>query len=186
VGLTDAPADMFGKVMSVPDALMVKYYRLATPLPVAEVDDLEAGLADGALDPAVTKRRLAREIVALYHTTAAAEDAEAAFDRVFKRHEAPDDIPRRDRMQVHAEYLAEDGRTAEAIAWDPKAPCYLPRLLKVLGLVASASEGRRKIDEGGVRLDGVQLEKGAYELTWAEVVGRTWQVGRLKWVAIAG
>lgn len=186
VGLTDAPADMFGKVMSVPDALMVKYYRLATPLPVAEVDDLEAGLADGALDLAVTKRRLAREIVALYHTTAAAEDAEAAFDRVFKRHEAPDDIPRRDRMQVHAEYLAEDGRTAEAIAWDPKAPCYLPRLLKVLGLVASASEGRRKIDEGGVRLDGVQLEKGAYELTWAEVVGRTWQVGRLKWVAIAG
>jgi tyrosyl-tRNA synthetase len=184
VGLTDAPADMFGKVMSVPDALMVKYYRLATPLPVAEVDDIEAGLAAGTLDPAKTKRRLAREIVSVYNGTEAATDAEAEFDRVFKRHEAPDDVPRFDRLEVLADYEAEDGGTPTG-GWDPSAPCYVPRLLKVIGLVGSASQGRRKIDEGGVKVDGVALGKGGYQLTWGDVSGRLWQVGRMKWAEIA-
>ena len=67
IGLTDEPADMFGKVMSIPDELMVKYFRLCTPLEVSEVEQIEAGLADGTLHPNATKRRLAREIVALYH-----------------------------------------------------------------------------------------------------------------------
>ncbi len=84
---------MFGKVMSIPDELMVKYFRLCTPLEVSEVDAIEAGLTAGALHPNATKRRLAREIVTLYHDADAAVAAEEAFDRVFKQHEMPEDIP---------------------------------------------------------------------------------------------
>ena len=89
VGLTDEPADMFGKIMSIPDELMPKYYRLATALPVAEVDEIEAGLAAGKLDPNQSKRRLAREIIKIYHDEQAAADAEEQFDRVFKAHGVP-------------------------------------------------------------------------------------------------
>jgi tyrosyl-tRNA synthetase len=136
VGLTDAADDMFGKVMSVPDALMVKYFRLAT-------------------------RRLAREIVTLYHGADAATAAEEAFDRVFKRHEAPEDIP----------------EVPVALA----ATVYVPGLLKELGLVDSAGEGRRQIDQGAVRVDGAVLGAGTYELAADALSGRVVQVGKRRY-----
>ena len=80
VGLTDDANDMFGKVMSIPDELMVKYYRLASTLSVAEIDQLEADLKADKLHPNKVKRALARNIVAAYHDEAAAEQAEADFD----------------------------------------------------------------------------------------------------------
>ena len=89
IGLTDAPDDMFGKVMSIPDELMVKYFRLCTPLPVDEVDADRAGAGGRLAHPNAVKRRLAREIVALYHGADAAVAAEEAFDRVFKRTRCP-------------------------------------------------------------------------------------------------
>ena len=185
IGLTDAPADMFGKVMSDPrradgEVLPARDRRC----PWTRSTTSRRASAAGALHPTETKRRLAREIVSLYHGTEAAAEAEAAFDRVFKRHEAPDDVPRFGQHEVFAGYEAEDG-CAPTGGWDPSAACYVPRLLKVIGLVASASEGRRKIDEGGVKVDGIALAKGAYQLTWGEVSGRLWQVGRMKWAAIA-
>ncbi len=67
IGLTDEPDDMFGKVMSIPDELMIKYYRLCTPLAVDEIEALESALAAGSEHPNAVKRRLGREIVALYH-----------------------------------------------------------------------------------------------------------------------
>ena len=84
VGLTDDANDMFGKVMSIPDELMVKYYRLASTLSVAETDQLEADLKADKLHPNKVKRALARNIVAAYHDEAAAEQAEADFDLKFK------------------------------------------------------------------------------------------------------
>ena len=132
IGLTDAPADMFGKVMSIPDALMLKYFRLATALPVEEVDRHRGRPAlRRTADPAPTKRRLAREIVALYHGEPAAEEAEAAFDRVFKQRAVPDDVPAFDKLEVLAAYHDND----LLAAWDPAADCYIPGLLKELGLV---------------------------------------------------
>jgi tyrosyl-tRNA synthetase len=169
IGLTDEPADMFGKVMSVPDALMVKYYRLATPLSVAEVDALEDGLARGTADPAQAKRRLAREIVGLYHGNEAAAGAEDAFDRVFKRHEAPEEIP----------VFALDA--LECLRDDV---VYLPGALKEMGLAPTSSEARRLIDQGGVRADGVALEAGRYEYPRTELAGRTFQVGKRRWARI--
>ena len=182
VGLTDSPADMFGKVMSVPDALMPKYFRLATALSVEEADRIEAALADGRADPASTKRRLAREIVMLYHGEPAADGAEAEFDRVFKEHAAPEAIPQFDRMAVFVACHEND----LLVKWQPEEACYVPRLLKELGLVPTSSEGRRKIDEGAVRLGGEVLPKGGYEMPWHAAVGKPWQVGRRRWAQVSG
>jgi len=161
IGLTDAPDDMFGKVMSIPDELMMKYYRLATPVDVDEIDRIEAALANGGEHPNAVKRRLAREIVALYRGAEAAVAAEAAFDRVFKRGEVPADI------------------AEVAIALSD--PVYLPGLLKELGLVPSTGEGRRQIDQGAVKVEGEPIVAGTYELPRDAVAGRVVQVGKRRY-----
>lgn len=170
VGLTDEPADMFGKIMSIPDELMPKYYRLATALPVAEVDEIEAGLAAGELDPNQSKRRLAREIIKIYHDEQAAADAEEQFDRVFKAHGVPEDI------EVFDIALEDDSE---------KGGVYLPKLLADLKLVASGGEGRRMIDQGGVKVNGEVVAKGAYHMPASELTGATLQVGKRKWARLA-
>ena len=170
VGLTDEPADMFGKIMSIPDELMPKYYRLATALPVAEVDEIEAGLAAGKLDPNQSKRRLAREIIKIYHDEQAAADAEEQFDRVFKAHGVPEDI------EVFDIALEDDPE---------KGGVYLPKLLADLKLVASGGEGRRMIDQGGVKVTGEVVATGAYHMPASELTGATLQVGKRKWARLA-
>ena len=170
VGLTDEPADMFGKIMSIPDELMPKYYRLATALPVAEVDEIEAGLAAGELDPNQSKRRLAREIIKIYHDEQAAADAEEQFDRVFKAHGVPEDI------EVFDIALEDDSE---------KGGVYLPKLLADLKLVASGGEGRRMIDQGGVKVNGEVVAKGTYHMPASELSQATLQVGKRKWAKLA-
>jgi tyrosyl-tRNA synthetase len=160
IGLTDAPDNMFGKVMSIPDKLMPKYFRLCTALSVDEVEAVEQALADGSEHPNLVKRRLGREIVSLYHGSDEAPMAEAAFDRVFKDHLAPEDVP-----AIPVE-LADD--------------VYLPGLLQELGLVGSAGEGRRMIDQGGIKLEGEQLEPRVYTYARARVDGCLLQVGKRK------
>lgn len=164
IGLTDEPAEKFGKVMSIPDELMVKYYRLCTALPVEEIDAIEADLEQGRVHPNATKRRLAREIVAIYDSAEAAIDAEASFDRLFKEHQAPEDIP---------EFAIEQADTV-----------HLPALLKEVGLAASTSEARRLIDGGGLRVDGVAVEAGAYDLEWSAVAGAVLQAGKRRFARV--
>lgn len=166
VGLTDAPEQMFGKLMSIPDELMVKYYRLCTSLPVTEIDDIEAGLESGAAHPNETKRRLAREIVTLYHDEAAALEAEEAFDRVFKRGELPEDVP------------------VARVPWSD--PAHMPALLKSAGLAPTTSEARRLIDGGALRIDGeaVGIGNGVYDLPWSDVAGRVVQLGKRRFARI--
>lgn len=170
VGLTDESADMFGKIMSIPDELMPKYYRLATALSVAEVDEIEAGLTAGELDPNQSKRRLAREIIKIYHDEQAAVDAEEQFDRVFKAHGVPEDI------EVFDIALEDDPE---------KGGVYLPKLLADLKLVASGGEGRRMIDQGGVKVNGEVVGKSMYHMPASELTGATLQVGKRKWAKLA-
>ena len=127
IGLTDAPDDMFGKVMSVPDTLIVKYYRLASTESVDKIDEIEAGLADGTLDPNKTKRALARNIVAAYYDDAAAQKAEEEFNRVHVAHQVPEDVP---------EFAAD-------LTPNEDGTVYLARLLQQAGMVQTVSEGRR-------------------------------------------
>ncbi len=170
IGLTDAPAEMFGKVMSIPDALMPRYYRLATALSVEEMDEVERALEAGEADPNQAKRRLAREIVAIYHDGDAAVEAEAAFDRQFKNHEAPEDVP---EVQVALDEDADKGGV------------YLPRVLSEAGLAASNGEARRLIDGGGVKVDGAAVPAGAYHVPAADLQGAVVQVGKRKFARLA-
>ncbi|MBI5230584.1 MAG: tyrosine--tRNA ligase [Coriobacteriales bacterium] len=164
IGLTDAPEEMFGKVMSIPDELMVKYYRLATALTVDEVDAIEASLSDGSAHPNQMKRRLAREIVALYHGSNESTTAEEAFDRVFKRHELPEDIP-----EVRVE-LADE--------------VYLPAVMQSAGLASSAGEARRLIDQGGVKLEGAPVAARQYIHARVDIDGVVIQVGKRRYARI--
>jgi tyrosyl-tRNA synthetase len=168
VGITDDPADMFGKLMSIPDALMPRYFYLASTLPVSETDAIAAGLEDVSLHPNAVKRQLAANIVAAYYDEAAAVEAEAAFDRVFKAHEAPEDI-----VEVALSTApGEDGTL------------YVPAVLAELGFAASAGEGRRLIDGGGVKLDGEPIAAKTYNLPAEHLTGVVVSVGKRKFARI--
>ncbi|MBT8247490.1 MAG: tyrosine--tRNA ligase [Acidimicrobiia bacterium] len=162
IGVDDEPADMFGKVMSIPDETMEQYFRLATELPEAEVDALGAGLADGSLHPGDTKRRLGREIVALFYDGGAATDAEEAFDRVFRQKDAPEEVD---------EFGLPDGD-----------PIWLPGVLKDAGLVKSSSEGRRLVAQGAIKIGGHAV--AGEELQRTEIAGQVVQVGKRRFVRL--
>ncbi len=161
IGVDDDPADMFGKVMSIPDEAMEPYFRLATEMAPDDVDELLAGLVDGSAHPGDTKRRLGREIVAQYHDPRAAADAEAAFDRVFREKDAPEEVD---------EFILPDGD-----------PVWLPGVLKDAGLVKSSSEAKRLVAQGAVKIDG---EPVGEELARASVGGRVVQVGKRRFVRL--
>ena len=164
IGLTDAPDDMFGKTMSIPDNMIVRYFRLTSPLPVAEVDQIERDLASGALDPNAAKRRLGREICDLYHGAGAGAQAEEHFNAVFRDHAAPEDV--------------------DEHAVDLSGEVFMPSLLQEVGFTSSNGEGRRLIDGGGVKVDGETLEKGAYTVEGATLDGVILQAGKRRFVRI--
>jgi tyrosyl-tRNA synthetase len=166
IGLDDEPADMFGKVMSIPDPLMVPYFRLVTPVSVDEVDAIANGLQTRSLHPGDTKRRLARTIVALYHGEDAARQAEERFDVQFKQRAVPTDIPEFDLGDTD--------------------PWFLPSLLVAADLVASTSEGRRQVSQGAVRLDGTQLSDPTAKLGRKDLTGRVLSVGKRRFVRLRG
>jgi len=132
IALTDDADNMYGKILSIPDTLMGTYYTHCTNLLAADLQQVEAELAGSEVNARDLKRRLAREVVAIYHGSDAATKAEAAFDRLFIDKGLPDDIP--EHRTVDAEVL-------------------LVQVLKDAGLVASNSEGRRLIAQGGVKWD---------------------------------
>ena len=170
VGLSEPPEEQFGKVMSVPDDVMPTWFRLCTDLEPAELDGIEGGLADGSLRPEVAKRRLAREIVRLYHGEEAADAAEARFDRVHREHELPTDVP---EVELPDEAV-QDGKV------------WLPRLLVVTRLASSNTEARRLIEQRGVRIDGEPVTDPDAELRRPDLVGRVVQVGRRRFVRLTG
>ncbi len=168
VGLTDEANDMFGKVMSIPDELMVKYYRLASTLPVAEIDKIEQGLAADQLHPNKVKRALAKNIVAAYYDEDAAVEAEAAFDRLFKQHETPEDVP-----TYEADLTPND-----------EGKVYLAKLLAEAKLCSSVGEARRLIDGGGVKVNGEAVPAKEYNVEPSTLAGATIQVGKRKFVKL--
>lgn len=146
IGLTDEPADMFGKVMSVEDGVMPQWFRLLTRLPEEEVAALLAG------HPRDAKARLAEEIVRTFHGREAAGAARAAFDRRFRDKELPEEIPER--------------------PWPSStrgASLPLANLLRELGLAASTSEARRHIEGRGVRVNGEVVSDPARSYTEADL-----------------
>ena len=168
IGLTDAPNDMFGKVMSIPDELMVKYYRLASTVPVDQIDAIEKGLAADEIHPNRCKRDLAQNIVAAYYDEEAAKEAEAAFDRQFKQHEVPEDIP---------EFAAD-------LTPNEEGTVYLAKLIADSGLTKSTGDARRMIDQGGVKINGEAVAAKAYNVAPSTLEGAVIQVGKRKFVRL--
>ncbi len=137
IPLNSTPEDMYGKVMSIPDAAMGQFARLVTRWLPAEVTAFEAGLKSGSVHPRDAKMKLAHEITATYYSESQAEQAQEAFVRLFQQGQIPADMP---------EYNLQPGETALDV-------------LLAAGLVASKSEGRRMFEQKGVKLDGEVLEK---------------------------
>jgi tyrosyl-tRNA synthetase len=163
IGLDDAPADMYGKVMSIPDALMPNYYTLLTDTSAGEIASIEAGLAGkskGKFNPMETKKRLARSVVALLHGDAAATEAQLEFERVFQRREDP--------VENATEFAAIPG------------PTDVSQLLVAAGIASSRSEARRLVSQGGVEVDGAKVETPQVELKDGSLV----RVGRHRFLRI--
>ncbi len=159
VGVTDAPVEMFGKLMSVSDELMWKYYLLLTDRTSAEVDALKEQVAAGTLHPRQTKVDLARSIVAEFHDQAAADAAAAEFDRVHARGELPSDLK------------------GFAVDFGGEPTRGLARVIVDAGLARSTSEAARKIQQGGVRLNGDRVADAKHRLEPKDLP-LTMQVGR--------
>ena len=168
IGLTDEPSDMFGKVMSIPDELMVTYYRLASTEFVSAIDEIEAGLANDELHPNKVKRALARNIVAAYYDEDRANAAEEQFDLVFKKHDVPDDI---------AEYTPDLTTNEEGLV-------YLAKIIHDAGLAQSVGEARRLIDGGGVKLNGDAVAPKAYNVEPEKLKDCVLQVGKRKFIKL--
>jgi tyrosyl-tRNA synthetase len=170
VAITDPPDEMFGKLVRVSDGLIGDYRRLTLDFfsDPAEADRVAEGLAAGALDPWAEKRRLAREVVDLYHGSGRGASAEARFESVHREHELPSEVEERQIPK---------GAVREGSVW-------VPRLLVSLGLASSNGQARQLIGQGGVRLDGRVLDDPASELSVAELRGATLQVGRRRFVRL--
>ncbi|OAQ19988.1 tyrosine--tRNA ligase [Thermosulfurimonas dismutans] len=143
VGIMEPPQEMFGKLMSISDDLMWRYYELLTDIPLDEVERLKQAVAEGREHPKEVKKRLAMLIVAQFHSEAAAREAAEEFERVFARKEIPKDIP--------------EVEVSPGVIW-------LPQLLKEKGFTKSTSEAKRLITQGAVKLmDGEALRDENFE-----------------------
>ncbi|MCX7909386.1 MAG: tyrosine--tRNA ligase [Ignavibacteria bacterium] len=138
IALTDSPRDMFGKVMSIPDELIVKYFKYATFPKLEDASKFESELESGKLHPRDAKIETAKRIVSLYYSTEEAEKAHQEFEKVFSKKEAPDEI---DTVKVNFE--------------DSVQP--LVEVLVSVGLAPSKKEARRLIEQGGVYVDGNRI-----------------------------
>jgi tyrosyl-tRNA synthetase len=170
IGITDPPDEMFGKLARVPDELIPTYRLLALDFfrDPTEAERVEKGLEDRSLEAWDEKRRLAREVVDLYHGQGSGAGAEERFERVHRERELPEEVP---NLAIPPD-LVLDGRV------------YLPKLLAVLGLADSNSHARRLIEQGGVRLDGQPVDGEALELPANELKGRVLQVGRRRFARL--
>jgi len=162
VGITDVPNEMFGKLMSISDELMWRYFELLSFKSVAEIEALQQSAADG-MNPRDIKFLLGRELVARFHGAAAAEDANNSFIERFKDKKIPDDI-------AEVTVQSQDGRLG------------LAQLLREAQLVSSAAEGFRMIQQGAVRIDGERVEDRQCEI----LAGRThvYQVGKRRFARV--
>jgi tyrosyl-tRNA synthetase len=169
VGIAEPPNEQFGKLMSIADHLMPQYFALTTGWGPDRVEEVTSKLEVAeAGERAELKRLLARTVVDLYHGPGAGERAEAEFDRVFREGEAPSDVP---EVIVSLGEL-HDGRIEVA------------QLLKLAKLVPSTREGRRKIEQESVSLDGRLVSDPKKSLTADELDGRLLQIGKRGWARL--
>lgn len=161
IGIDEEPKEMYGKAMSIPDELMMRYFMLVTDMPIEDQEDMEKRLESGELHPRDAKMQLARTIVRLYHGEEAALEAEEEFKRVFQQRALPTDIP---------EYAMDA----------PTEPIFVPQFCTDAGLTASNGEARRSIKAGAFKVNGEKYTEENLKLEDGMII----QVGKRKYVKI--
>ncbi len=138
IGLNESPKEIFGKSLRIPDSLIYQYFELATNVSSDDLKEIRNHLSEATANPRDIKRRLARTLVAMYHSAEAAEKAEKEFDKIFIEKSVPDEIE---------EYHLKAGNGVQTVV----------ALLTAAKLAASRGEARRLIEQGGVSIDGERV-----------------------------
>jgi len=159
IGVHEDAHEMFGKTMSIPDELIIRYFELVTRVPMDEIRAMQKAMEDGSMNPRDAKIRLAREIITMYHDAQAADEAEKRFKLVFSQGSIPEDIP---------EVVEEQEQV------------WLPKFLHDHKLVASTSEGRRMLQQDAVRVNGQKYSEENLAVEDNMVI----QVGKRKFIRI--
>jgi len=165
IGINESPSEIFGKVMSISDELMWRYYELLTDRSMEEIETLRQSTARGERNPRDVKVELAKSIIGDFHSPADAQNAEEEFNRIFKSKQAPEKIE---------EVSVESG------LWK------LPRLLVDSGLAPSMAEARRLIEQGGVSVEGEKHSRADVELSLSPELAILIQVGKRKFLRVRG
>lgn len=168
VGIMETPDTMYGKLMSISDGLMRDYFVLCTDVALSEIDLLLSDAESGKSNPKDAKRRLAREIVTLYHSSEAADAADSQWHKIHSEGEAPTDIP----VVELASNLAVDGKI------------WVCKLLVASGISKSNGEARRLIEQGGALLDGVKLTDPSAELPIDTLEGAVLRAGPRRYLRV--
>ena len=165
IGIDEPPAEMFGKVMSVSDQLMWRYYELLTDLTVDEIKLRRSSAEAGTRNPRDLKVELAKRIIADFHSPQAAQAAEDEFNRVFRNKDVPDEV---------------EERTVASQTWP------LTRMLLEVQLAASMAEARRLIEQGGVRVDGERISRADAKVDVSAERALLVQVGKRRFLRVRG
>lgn len=166
IGINEPPQVMYGKVMSIPDNLMIRYFELVTDVPLNEIGKIKIDLENNNIHPRDVKKRLAREIVQLYHGHSASLIAEEEFEKVFKKKLHPEEIK---------ELVLKKDNLKEGKIW-------ITELIAMSNLVSSKSEARRLIKQGGVRINGEKVSDPNFDLTVEE--GMILKIGKLNFIKL--
>ena len=170
IALKDAPRDMFGKTMSLPDSAIVDYFDLLTDVTDTEIGEMRQQMAEETVNPIELKKQLGLYLVRQFHDADSANEAQSYFERVVQSRETPADIPNLNANDFKESLDFQDG----------KFVANLPSLFSAAGFIDSSSEGRRLIAQGAVTIDGVRVE----ELTSIVAEGSIFKIGKRKWVRI--
>jgi len=162
IGVDEAPAETFGKIMSIPDEVMLDYFRLLTRLDSSEIESIGKDMERGKLNPSLAKRRLGKIIIGYLHSEDAAVKAEDDFDLVFKSKEIPDDI---EEYPINSRII-KDGRI------------WIVKILVDTGIAGSNGEARRLIRQGAIKIEGSKINDDSLELEAGKLDGKILQKGK--------
>lgn len=162
IGIDESPNEMYGKAMSIPDELMVKYFELVTDFSLEQLETMKHDLTSGDLHPRDAKMLLGKTIVRMYHGEEAAEKAEQHFVSVFQQGAVPEELP--------------------VVEWKGSKEVLITDLLVELQMLSSKSEARRMIANRGVKLNGEKVEEVALQVSMTD--GLVVQVGKRKFAKI--
>ena len=162
IGVSERPSEIFGKMMSIPDNIMIDYFKLLTDLDTFEINSIEDDMRSEKINPSLIKRRLSKIIISYLHSGADAEEAEKNFDLIFKRKEIPEEIE---------EFLIKNNEIDSDAVW-------IIKLLVDSAMAKSNGEARRLIEQGAIKIDGQKITDGNLEIKISSLNKKILQKGK--------